>query len=158
MARDGVIAVVFNAEGTQVLLHKREDFRIWALPGGGIEAGETPDAAAIRETGEETGYIIEIIRCVGKYVRPQLGDTLYVFEGVIIGGAAIQQGAETLAVQWFPVHDLPKSLIWNTECYVRDTLTKHPTPLKITLTYPCWQILLRSVALTLRNIRNCYLR
>ncbi|MGE4133856.1 MAG: NUDIX domain-containing protein [Bdellovibrionales bacterium] len=31
------------------------------LPGGQIERGETPQAAAIREAIEETGYEIEII-------------------------------------------------------------------------------------------------
>ena len=30
-------AVVMDANGLQVLLHKREDFRLWALPGGGLE-------------------------------------------------------------------------------------------------------------------------
>ncbi|YBV93549.1 NUDIX hydrolase (plasmid) [Bacillus sp. PK9-021] len=32
----------------------------WSLPGGGVEKGETPEQAAIRETKEETGYDIKV--------------------------------------------------------------------------------------------------
>lgn len=31
----------------------------WLTPGGGIRRGETPQAAAIRELAEETGYVID---------------------------------------------------------------------------------------------------
>ena len=34
--------------------------RMWSLPGGAIEAGETPADAAVRETMEETGYEVTL--------------------------------------------------------------------------------------------------
>ena len=34
--------------------------RFWSFPGGGIEPGETPEATAIRETLEETGYQVTL--------------------------------------------------------------------------------------------------
>ncbi len=48
---DGVQVVIWDTEA-RVLLQKREDFRIWSLPGGKIEPGETPEEAAVREIEE----------------------------------------------------------------------------------------------------------
>ena len=33
---------------------------LWTLPGGGLEFGEPPDVAVVRELAEETGYVGEV--------------------------------------------------------------------------------------------------
>src|SRR6185503_4415414 len=43
------------------------DVGAWTLPGGGIHFGEHPDAAAVRELEEETGYVGEIEAIAGVF-------------------------------------------------------------------------------------------
>ena len=43
------------------------DVGAWTMPGGGIEFGEHPDAAAVRELEEETGLIGEIAGIAGIF-------------------------------------------------------------------------------------------
>jgi 8-oxo-dGTP pyrophosphatase MutT (NUDIX family) len=49
------------------------DAGAWTLPGGGVDFGEHPDAAVIRELEEETGYVgeIEAIAGVFSHVYPR---------------------------------------------------------------------------------------
>ena len=37
----------------------------WILPGGGIDHGEHPHDAVVREYAEETGFEIEVVRLLG---------------------------------------------------------------------------------------------
>jgi 8-oxo-dGTP diphosphatase len=150
----GVIVVVLDEVRKQVLLHKREDFRLWALPGGAIEPGETTSQAAIRETQEETGYDVIITRMVGQYSRPQYKDVVYVFEGSVVGGKAIQSGLETAAVAWFNIENIPSRLIPTMKEYIADTIANYPTPIKRDIYFPLWLIILRKIALSLRDARN----
>lgn len=46
----------------QVLLTHWHEGRQWSLPGGGIEAGEQPADAAVREIFEETGFVASLGR------------------------------------------------------------------------------------------------
>jgi len=62
-------AIVVNQEG-KILLQKRSDTGVWALPGGAMEIGETIAQTAVRETREETGLEVEPEYIVGIYTNP----------------------------------------------------------------------------------------
>ncbi|MFE3559938.1 NUDIX domain-containing protein [Streptomyces sp. NPDC059193] len=62
-------AVVVDDDG-RVLLQRRTDNGMWALPGGKMELGESIGDCAVRETFEETGITVEITGIVGTYTAP----------------------------------------------------------------------------------------
>lgn len=63
VARLGGRVILLDPAGRVLLIHERiEDGKThWLTPGGGVEAGETPREAAVRETAEETGIQIGAI-------------------------------------------------------------------------------------------------
>lgn len=63
-------AAVTDEEG-RVLLQRRADNGLWALPGGGMEPTESLPEAAVREVKEETGLDVEITGLVGTYSDPR---------------------------------------------------------------------------------------
>lgn len=148
----GATAVVIN-EDRQVLLHRRRDFRVWALPGGQIEPDEMGELAAIREVREETGYEIAVERFVGEYRRLRVpnGNGL-VYLGRVIGGAPIQQGPETREVRWFPLNALPVSLPRTHRVYIQDAISLAGAPVKRTLRMSLAEVLFIRFARWLRGM------
>jgi ADP-ribose pyrophosphatase YjhB (NUDIX family) len=61
--------VVTNDTG-DILIIRRTDNGNHALPGGGMDLGESITTAAVRETKEETGIDVEITGLVGIYTNP----------------------------------------------------------------------------------------
>ena len=153
-----VSAVVLGEDGEGVLLHLREDFRVWSLPGGRVEAGEGWEEAAVRETEEETGFRIRVERLVGRYTRPNMPggpDTKHVCLGRVVDGAPIRRGPETLEVAWFPLDALPPSLPRMMREYVRDATTPDgPHAIERTQRLPRWYALALGALLRLRDLRD----
>ncbi|MGY0057265.1 NUDIX domain-containing protein [Streptomyces sp. LZ34] len=63
-------AVVTDETGL-ILLQRRRDNDLWALPGGGMEMTDSLPGTAVREVKEETGLDVEITGLVGTYTDPR---------------------------------------------------------------------------------------
>ncbi|MBO4398555.1 MAG: NUDIX domain-containing protein [Lachnospiraceae bacterium] len=61
---------IIERDGRFLVMHSRK-YDYFKFPGGGIEAGETPEQAMIREVREETGYFVkpETIEEYGRVLR-----------------------------------------------------------------------------------------
>jgi 8-oxo-dGTP diphosphatase len=103
--RLGVNAVIVDSAG-RVLLALRDRPPIWNVPGGGVEDGEAPWDAAVREAAEEVGVRVAVRRLTGVYHRPPGGDPVLVFRCDVVGGTPRTSG-EAVQVEWFDPDALP---------------------------------------------------
>ncbi|HSX12538.1 MAG TPA: NUDIX hydrolase [Rhabdochlamydiaceae bacterium] len=128
--KQAVSTIIFNQERTEILLIKRRDIPVWVLPGGGLEAGETPEKAAARETLEETGFTVAIQRKVAHYSPiNRLTHFTHFFECAILSGNPTV-GVETKEVRFFPLNNLPKQLAPPYPDWIGDAMANHNTVLE----------------------------
>ncbi|TFE02376.1 NUDIX hydrolase [Jeotgalibacillus salarius] len=96
-------ATVVVNEKNELLLIKGPR-RGWEMPGGQVEEGESLEAAAIRETKEESGIDIEIVRFCGIFqnVERSVCNTLFLAKPV---GGQCTTSPESLEVGFYPVDE-----------------------------------------------------
>ncbi|MGZ5212410.1 MAG: NUDIX hydrolase [Actinomycetota bacterium] len=99
-------------DGIDVVLAARRTRRgdlAWGLAKGGIEPGESPERAAVREVREETGIEAEIEASLGEtryfYVweDARIRKTVHFFLMRATGGDPNDRDDEMEDVQWFPL-------------------------------------------------------
>lgn len=116
----GAFAIILDAEDRVLLCHRR-DIDLWNLPGGGVEAGETPWEAVVREVREETGFEVAVERLQGIYVKPETDDLVFSFICAIRGGA-ITLNDEADRIDWFAKDDLPPNTSPKQQARILDAL------------------------------------
>ena len=130
---ESVSCVIFEEDKKEVLLIKRRDIPVWVLPGGGIDPGETPEHAAVREALEETGLQVEILRKVAYYhPANQLTRDTHYYECVRIAGE-LSTGDETKDIAFFPLSALPKKLVPFYKTWIEDALKNAPEVIEKTI-------------------------
>jgi 8-oxo-dGTP diphosphatase len=99
-------------QANRVLMVRRrikEGELMWQFPAGAIEAGETAEQAAVRETEEETGLTVEAVKLLGERVHPKTGRLMSYTACEPISGEAFVADAEELAeVAWVAHSEIPQ--------------------------------------------------
>jgi 8-oxo-dGTP diphosphatase len=97
-------AVIHDTAGRLLLIRRgREPGRgLWSLPGGRCEPGEDAAAAAVRETGEETGLVVTAGAVIGRVERPGPGGVTYVIDDVActVAGGMLRAGDDADDARW----------------------------------------------------------
>jgi len=124
--RNSAFAVILRRE--RVLLVQSWLKRRWQLPGGSLEAGETPWKAALREVREETGMEARITGLTGIYSRVN-GSLAFVFAARIGRDERLRGPRHEIRRQrWFPAAKALRRLSSSAAQRLRDALARRASP------------------------------
>ena len=117
--------VIDRSEGApRAVLIARFDRRgrlVWSLPKGHLEAGESPEQAALREVEEETGIQAHVVGHLGTIdfwfiaENKRIHKTVHHFLMEADGGALSDEDPEVEQVAWIPLDDVRDQLAYADE-------------------------------------------
>lgn len=109
------VDIIIEFQGGIILIKRKNPPEGWALPGGFVDYGEDLEAAAVRESKEETGLDIELIRQLHTYSDPKRDPRHHTITTVYIAkaqGNAIA-GDDARKVGIFEKEALPKQIAFD---------------------------------------------
>jgi 8-oxo-dGTP diphosphatase len=111
----GVLLVDENARVLLTLRNCPPEAGCWSIVGGKVDFLETLEQCAVRETREEVGLEVRLVRllCVTDHHLPQEGQHWVspAYLGQILAGEARnREPVKTREVSWFPLSALPPNL------------------------------------------------
>jgi ADP-ribose pyrophosphatase YjhB (NUDIX family) len=119
----GLVVDRSGAEPRAALIarHDRRGRLVWSLPKGHVEAGETPEDAAVREVEEETGIRGSVLAPLGVidfwFVAEQrrVHKTVHHYLLEALGGELSDEDIEVVEVAWVPLDQVPAQLAYADE-------------------------------------------
>lgn len=131
--KPGISAAIIVQGGRVLMVRRRirEGELMWQFPAGAIEAGETPEEAAVRETLEEAGLTVKAARLLGERVHPKTGRLMsYTACDALAGEAYVADPEELDAVAWVAHGEIreyvPYGLFEPVQDYLDAALTSRP--------------------------------
>lgn len=117
-----VAVVVVIVQNEKVLLVQRAHDPgqgKWACPAGFVEHDETPEDAAVREVGEETGLHVRVERLLDVFPKRDhgLADIVIAYQAVIIAGT-LQAADDAADARWFGRDELPELVFYPSQTLV----------------------------------------
>ncbi len=125
--------LIILQHGRILLIRRRKDGAepYWVFPGGGVEMGETPEQAAMREAREELGIEVEILKPFQSLTHVVRGSEMteqFYLAKVVGGTLGTGQGAEFLKAdqsyhpEWIALERLRELALHPQE--IRDAVSK----------------------------------
>ena len=123
---NGAIGAIIDDEG-RVLLIRRRDNNIWALPGGAMELDESIYDCLVHEFKEETGLDVLSATPVAIYSEPRFSSIHQPsgnqYQPIVLffqinewTGTVVQETDETVDARFFPLDTLPDLTPRDREC------------------------------------------
>lgn len=102
-------AVVININNEILLINSSK--RGWEIPAGRVEEGESLSAAVIRETKQETGIDIEIVRFCGVFQNVQDSVCSTLFQVRPVGGE-FRTSDESYEIGYYSIDEALSKITW----------------------------------------------
>ncbi len=79
MGRDRSQAIVVRGDRILMVKHRMDGREFYCLPGGGVDEGETPAEAALRELKEEACVVGSIVQPINERLKPDKESRVFSF-------------------------------------------------------------------------------
>ena len=118
MIRQSIEAWIYHPEDREILLLKVEDEKVsfWQPITGGIESGESPEEACLREIKEETGLLLACsnLTSLGDFTI-KIDENLTIHKNLFLAlteQKVIQISDEHVGAQWIALEKVSSQLYW----------------------------------------------